>query len=295
MATLQEISDAMASVVDQGGQSVVSVGARRGTPTSGIVWTDGQVLTAAHGIHNEEGIQVGTGGGTHPATLLGHDSGSDLALLKVDGLKAPVAGRGDSSAVKVGSLVLALGRPGELQASLGTVASLSARVRGWRGGGLEQLIQTDATMHHGFSGGPLLDSSGKVIGINSWYYGRGNVRALPVEAADRVARSLQEHGRVKHAYLGMGTQPVFLAEALKAQLNQDSGLMVISVDADGPAAKAGVLQGDVVVAIATHQTARMRELFHALRQLEPGSTQALRLVRAGEVKEVQVQLGERSE
>ena len=295
MASLEEISDAMAAVVEAAGKSVVTVDARRGRSASGVVWGDGKVLTSVHVIESDEGIQVLDEGGSRPATLAGQDHVSDLALLAVEGLAGPAADRGSSGALKLGSLVLALGRPRELQVSLGTLGSLAASRRSWRGAGLEQLIQTDATMYGGFSGGPLLDSTGKLVGINSWYYGRGTTRSLPVEQADRVASSLAAHGRVRHAYLGVGTQPVYLSEASKGDLDQESGLMVISIDAEGPAAKAGVLQGDTIVGLGETRVSRMRELFHALRQLEVGSAQPLKVVRAGEVKDLQLTLGERPE
>ena len=295
MATLAEISDAMAGIVESAGKGVVSVDARGGRLASGVVWGEGEVLTSAHVIGSEEGIQVLDEGGSRPATLQGADGVSDLALLKVDGLQGTPLDRGDSSALKLGSLVLALGRPRGLQVSLGTVGSLSASRRSWRGAGVEQLIQSDATLYQGFSGGPLLDASGKLVGINSWYYGRGTTRSLPVEQAERVAKSLGEHGRVRHAYLGMGTQPVYLAEASKKELEQETGLMVISLDDEGPAAKAGVLQGDTVVRLGEAQVSRMRELFHELRQLEVGSAQTLKVVRAGEVKDLKITLGERPE
>ena len=212
----------------------------------------------------------------------------------MEGLKAPAATRGASTALSPGSLVLALGRPGELQVSLGTVSSLGAQ-GGYRGAGLDHLIQTDATLYQGFSGGPLLDAAGKVVGINSWYYGRGTTRALPIEDAGRVGDLLQQHGRIPQPYLGIGAHPLHLDESSHAGAGQDRGLMIVSVDAKGPAAAAGVKQGDILLAVGDNPTTRLRELMGAIRRVQVGASVSLRLLRAGSVTELKATLAERTE
>ena len=295
MATLQELSDGLAEATATAAASTVQVNARQGRPASGIVWAEGVVLTSSHVVESDDDITVTDDAGEHKATVAGRDGASDLAVLKVEGLQAKPAQRAATGDVRVGQIVLAVGRPGEIQASLGVVSSKAGRQRGWRGGGVDHLVVSDATLYEGFSGGPLADASGRVVGVNSWYYGRGTTRALGADAADRVAQSLLAHGKVPQPYLGIGTQPVYLAEELKALVGQDSGLMIVSVEADSPAARAGALQGDVLVALGDTATARMRDLYGALKSVDVGSTEALKVVRAGAVQDLSVTIGERAE
>ena len=291
--TLSEISDALAGAVEAAGKFTVSVDARRGRGASGIVWGDGLVVTSSHVVEGDEDITVSDGEKEYKAAIAGRDGATDLAVLKVEGLGAAAAPR--NTTARVGELALAVGRPSDLRASIGVVGSTASGRRGWRGSGLDGLILTDAELYQGFSGGPLVNGNGEVIAVNSWYYGQGTTKSLPVDAADRVVQSLVAHGRVKQPYLGIGTQPVYLPDEVKATVGQDSGVMVINVEADSPAAKAGVLQGDTLVGIDGTQVTGMRSLFTALQKVDVGSTHSLKLVRAGEVKEVSVEVGERAE
>jgi S1-C subfamily serine protease len=295
MATLQELSDGLAAVVETAGAGVVEVRARRGRSATGIVWDKEHVLTSSHSIENDDEITVAYGDKEAKGTVVGRDPASDIALLKVDGLSATPAQRGSAADLRPGQLVLAIGRPGELQATFGAVVSTRSRRRGWRGGGIDSLVRTDAHLYQGFSGGPLVDAAGKVVAVNSWYYGRGETKSLPVEAAANIAESLATHGRIKQPYLGIGTQPVYLADDVREAAGQASGLMVISVEAGSPAADAGVLQGDTLVGIGGQSVAGMGDLYRALGGLQVGSKQMLQVVRAGEVKSLEVTVGERAE
>lgn len=293
MPSLSELSRDIAAVVERCGPSVVQVDARRGRPATGIVWADQLVLTADHVLEQEDAIRITGGGLTVSASVAGRDPGTDLALLRAEGLTAPAASPGRSADLRLGQIVLALGRPGDLQVTFGIVSGLSGSFRSWRGGQVEELIQTTAELLPGFSGGPLVDAEGRVIGINSWNFGAGISRALPVDTAGRIADSLVKHGRIRRAYLGLGAQPVRLREALKNQLGQQTGLLIVTVEADGPAAKAGLLQGDTIVTIDGKSIRQLDELFAKLRQLDVGSTHAFGIVRAGELTEVSVAAGER--
>jgi len=179
-----------------------------------------------------------------------------------------------------------------LQVTFGIVSGFAGGFRSWRGAQVNRLIQTTAERLPGFSGGPLVDAEGRVVGINSWNFGRGVSRALPVEAAERVAESLRTHGRIRRAYLGVGAQPIRLSAALANQLGQESGLLVVTVEVGGPAQKAGLLQGDTVVTIDGDPVRHLDELFGALSGLEVGSSYRFGVVRAGELKELAVTLGE---
>jgi S1-C subfamily serine protease len=283
----------IAELVGRLGPSVVRVDARRGRPATGVVWADNLVLTADHVLEHEDTLQVTGSQATVKASIAGRDPGTDLALLRVEGLKGVPAPRGRSVDVRVGHLVIAIGQPGELQVTVGIVSSLSGSFRSWRGGQVEGLIQTTADLLPGFSGGPLVDADGRVIGINSWNLGRGVSRALPVETAERVAESLRAHGRIRRAYLGLGAQPIRLTEALAGQLGQENGLLVATVDPGGPAQKAGVMQGDTIVTIDGDPVRQLDELYAKLGAFEVGSAHRLGVLRAGERKEVSVTVGER--
>src|SRR2546425_8946411 len=244
MGTLSDLSGDIADLVGRLGPSVVRVDARRGRPATGIIWGDNLVLTAGHVLEQEDAIGVTGSTTTVKASIAGRDPGTDLALLRTEGLNGVPAPRGRSTDSRAGRIVIAIGQPGELEVTVGIVSGLSGSFRSWRGGQIERLIQTTAGLLPGFSGGPLVDADGGVIGINSWNFGRGVSRAVPLETADRVAESLRTHGRIRRAYLGLGAQPVRLSEALANQLGQESGLLVVTVEAGGPDQKAGLLQGD---------------------------------------------------
>jgi len=293
VGTLSDLSRDIADLAGRLGPSVVRVDARRGRPASGIIWADNLVLTADHVLEQEDSIQVTGSTTTVKASIAGRDPGTDLALLRTEGLKGVPAPRGRSTDVRPGQLVIAVGQPGEMQLTVGIVSGLSGSFRSWRGGEVERLIQTTAELLPGFSGGPLVDADGRVIGINSWNLGRGVSRALPVETAERVAESLKTHGRIRRAYLGLGAQPVRLSQALASQVGQESGLLVATVEPGGPAQQAGVLQGDTIVTVDGDPVRHLDDLFGKLGALDVGSAHRLGLVRAGERKDVAVTVGER--
>jgi S1-C subfamily serine protease len=292
MTILSDLSHEIAQIVAGLAPSLVRVDARGGRPATGIIWADNLVLTADHVIEADDNILVTGAPTTVKATVVGRDRGTDLALLRTLGLRGAPAPRGRSSDVRTGHVVLALGGTiGEQQLTMGIVSGSSSEFRSWRGGQVNALIQTTAELLPGFSGGPLVDAEGRVIGINSWNFGRGVSRALPVEIAERVAESLRTHGRIRRAYLGVGVQPIRLTETLG--LGQESGLLVVTVETGGPADMAGLLQGDTLVTVDGDPLfGRLDALFAVLRALDADSTHTFGVVRAGEVKEIAVTLGE---
>jgi S1-C subfamily serine protease len=294
VATLSDLSAEIAQVVAGLAPSLVRVDARAGRPATGIIWADNLVLTANHVIEADDNILVTGAPTTVKASVVGRDPGTDLALLRTGGLRGAPAPRGRSADVRTGHIVLALGGAiGEQQVATGIVTGSSGEFRSWRGGQALSLIQTTAKLLPGFSGGPLVDTEGRVIGINSWNFGRGVSRALPVEIAERVAESLRTHGRIRRAYLGIGVQPIRLTEDLAGQLGQESGLLIVTVEPDGPAHTAGLLQGDTLVTVDGDPLfGRLDGLFAVLRAFEVDSTHPFGVVRAGEIQEVAVTLGE---
>ncbi len=292
MTDAQQLSDSLAAAAEKAGRSTVMVDARGRFPASGLVWgAGGEIVTADHVVQRDENIQVTTAdGAAHAASVVGRDPASDLALLKVDasGLPAPEL----AESVKVAHLVLAVARPGDLQATVGSVVAMGGPVRG-RHRRFEAYIQSDVTMYPGFSGGPLADASGRVVGLNSSALARGASLAIPVGVLRQVAEALRRDGRVRRGFLGVSTQPVALAEGLAAALGQATGLMIISTEKAGPAERGGLLQGDVLVALAGQAIADIDDLQAALGPETVGQTVAARIVRGGEIRDVQVTVGVR--
>lgn len=289
---LNEYSEALAAAVERAGRSTVSVDARGRIPASGVVWSSaGEILTADHVVQRDEDLNVILPDGSRQAArLLGRDPHSDLALLKVEvgDLVVPEF----ASGARVGHVALALGRPDDLQASVSHVVSIGGPVRGgFRY--LEAYIQTDVTMFPGFSGGPLVDAVGRVIGVNSSALARGASLAVPVAAADKIVAALRQHGRVQRGYLGVSTQPVALAEGVAQLAGQASGLMVISVEADGPAAKAGLLQGDVLIGLGNQPIHDIDTLHAALGPDTVGQDLTARVVRGGQIQSISMRVGPR--
>ena len=292
MATLKDLSDDIAALVEKASKSVVRVDARRGRAGTGIIWDSGLVLTANHVVEQEQEIEVVSDDKSSKASLVGRDPGTDLALLKVDGLTAPAMPRGKVEDLKPGQIVLAIGRPGSLKATFGTISAVSSSWRGWRGSEIEHLIQTNAPLYPGFSGGPLVDVDGRAVGMNSWVFGRGDGRAIAMDVAERVVASLKSDGRIKRPYLGIGTQEVPLPEAVKAKAKQDTGLLIVAVEPESPAHKAGLMQGDTLVALNGTTTTSLEDLYAGLRKVKVGASQTVKVVRAGELKEIQITVGE---
>lgn len=294
MNELQKFSDGLAAAVEKAAQSTVTVDARGRIPATGIVWSaDGEILTADHVIQRDESINVTLPDGTtHAAKVLGRDPGSDLALLKIEGAKG-LAVPEWAEAVKVGNLIFAVGRPEDLQATLGSVVALGGPVRG-RFRYLEAYIQTDVTMYPGFSGGPLVDASGRVAGLNSSALARGASIAVPVAVARTLTDALRRDGHIQRGFLGVSTQPVRLAENIAAQLKQQSGLMIIGAEKDSPAEKAGLMQGDVLVSLGGQTVTDIEALQTALGPGTVGKTVTVKVVRGGELKDLPVTVGERA-
>src|SRR6185369_11454278 len=190
---------------------------------------------------------------TVPARLVGRDSGTDLAVLKLESAETKPAEIGDSASLKVGHMVLAVGRVSERgpSASLGIIGVLGGAWRTWRGGQIDQLIRLDMGIYDGFSGSPLVDAQGRIVGINTSALSRGGALTIPASTVNRVVEELLSQGRVSHAYIGVAMHSVQLPDALKNRLNISNsyGVIVLSVEPDAPADKAGLLIGDILTSM----------------------------------------------
>lgn len=293
--TLTSLSEALAAAVEAAGPAVVRVEARRRLPASGIVWSaDGLIVTAHHVVEQDDNIRVGLPDGqTVPASLVGRDPATDLALLRTKARDLAPAAWAAAETLRVGHLVLALGRPGQtVMATLGIVSALKKDWRTPAGGQFDHYLQTDALMYPGFSGGPLVDGTGKIVGMNSSALLRGISLAVPAATVRRVADALVAHGRVKRGYLGVSAQAVRLPANLAAQLGQETGLLLGSVEPGSPAERGGLFMGDTIVALAGHPVRHLDDLLALLSSDRVGQSVPVRIVRGGQVMDLSVVIGE---
>ena len=293
---LQSISNEMAEIVETVGAAVVRVNGRKRQAASGIVWSaDGVIVTANHVVRRDEKISVGLpNGDAIKAELIGRDRSTDLALLRVDASDLTPVTWVDSSDVAVGNLVLALGRPGHtVQATLGVASGLGSNWRTGAGGEIERYFQTDVTMYPGFSGGPLAVAGGSVAGLNSSALARGVSITLPSETVRRVVETLLSHGHMPRGYLGIGIQPVRLPDSVQEELKQEVGLMIMSIEAGGPAEKAVLLQGDILVKLGEKAIRHADELNRLLTSDRIGQEMDAQVVRSGKLETIQVTIGSR--
>lgn len=293
---LQSLSQAMAGLVESAGQSIVRVEARQRMPATGVIYgADGLIVTSHHVVERDDNLQIGLPDGSSvAATLVGRDPATDLAVLRVNGAGLAAAQWIDASDLHVGNLVLALGRPGRtVQATLGVVSALGGAWRTGAGGDIDRYVQTDVVMYPGFSGGPLLEASGKIAGVNSSALSRGVSVTIPAATVKRVVDTLLAHGQMPRGYLGVGVQPVRLADSLAQVVSQETGLMVMSVEPGGPAAAGGLLQGDVLVTLDGQPVRHLDELQTVLGLDRAGKVVAVKVVRGGALQDVTVTVGQK--
>lgn len=292
----QQFSDALADAVDRVAPSVVRVGAGRRHPSSGLVWAaNGLIVSAAHGLDREEAVEVySESGQAHAASLIGVDSASDIALLRAEGSDWQTFERAPGTSIRRGHLVLALGRPGRsVRSQLGVVSALGDEWRTFAGAKLERYIQSDLSIEPGFSGGALIDVSGRVIGMNSSGLLRGAALTLALSTLERVVEALLAHGVVRRGFLGVSSVPAQLPAALATSAGQRAGLVLTGLQAGGPAESAGLLLGDVLLSLDGQRLESIADLQVALDE-RAGQSVSLRLSRAGSPLELSVTPSARS-
>lgn len=298
MYILSDFSKSLAQAVERAGKSTVLVNGRKRLPASGIVYTSDLILTADHVVERDEDLSVALeDGGLIPALIAGRDPGNDLALLRLEKSVATPAERA-SQEVKVGEMVIALGRPnlGGIEASLGMISAIRGPVRTGRGGMLERYLLTDSTPFPGFSGGPLIDTQGRVVGLNTSGLAHGASITIPIALAWASAEQLAKHGHIKHGYMGIRSQHVSLSQEMKAELarEQETGLLLVSVEENSPASAAGLMIGDILVAIEGEPVADHDELMVRLSGESIGKQRSIQVLRGGKPQSLTVIVGERS-
>lgn len=292
---LVDLSNAMAEAAEKVGASTVMVNARRRMPATGIAYSADLILTANHVVEREEGITVTLSDGSEvSATVAGRDHGTDLALLR---LERPVAKPAETAKdAKVGQLVLALGRPSEagIEASLGVVSVVGGPVH-TRHGAIDKYIRTDTTPFPGFSGGPLADAEGRVVGLNTSGFGHGVAITIPADLAWKVAEQLAKHGTVRRGYLGVRSQGVEIPETAQKALKREqaTGLLLVGVESDSPAEAAGLMVGDIIVAIDGQPVHDHDELFASLSGDVVDKSTPVEVLRGGQPQSITVKIGAR--
>jgi S1-C subfamily serine protease len=283
---LAELSSQLSGAVENAAAYTVAIHARRRIPSSGVVWRDGLIVSASHTVRRDGTVVVTLPTGESAnATVVGRDPATDLVALRISdaGLKpAPRAGERDSG---VGSLVLAVGRPGRtVSASFGIISAVNTGWRGAQGARIDSILRLDAAVYDGFSGGPLVATSGAVIGINNSALARGSAATLPATVVDSVVDELIARGHIRRPFIGVAVHPVTLSAATVSRIGRptDAALVVLSVADGAPADAAGVLVGDVLTEIDGHALARPADLLDVLAGVPEGMPVELTLVRGGE-------------
>ena len=301
---LADFSAQITKAVETAAASIAAIDARPRVATSGIIWREGGVIVSTnHTIRRDENITISFADGrTATASVIGRDPGTDLAVLKIEDAEIAKtlhpAQTLETSHVKAGNIVLAVGRTGaEIAASFGIVNKVSGAWRTWRGDEIERLLGLDLSIFLGFSGGALIDTDGSVLGVNTSAFGRGMALTIPSETVNRVVDVLLSKGKISKPYLGIGTQTVPITENLRGKLNleQKGGLMMLTVEADGAAEKAGVLIGDVLLSIDGKLTHEPADVQAAMWGKEAGETVTAKILRGGEITEIEIVLGSRPE
>ncbi len=298
MSDLSTVSNQLADAVAAAGAWTVRVQARRGPPASGIALAADLVLTADHVVDpaREDSIRIGLPDGSEVGgSVVGRDPATDLAILRIaSGSLTPAKAAGAEP--RTGALALVVGRPGaEPNASLGLITGLAGPARTRRGGMLERFIQVDAVLYPGFSGGPLVDADGAVLGMITSGLGFGGPAvAIPWALASQLAETIGKHGKVPRGYLGVGSQPVTLSpQAKELTGGQERGLLVVQVAEGGPAAAAGFLQGDILVRLDGTAVTNADDLQGLLGPNRVGASVNASVVRGGELRDLSLTVGTR--
>lgn len=292
--SLRELSDGLSSLVRAIGPSVVRVEGRA-RPVSGTAFSkEGHVLAINHTLDADE-LEIGLDGGARArARVVGRDAATDLALLHAEGVTLAPVTWADLAAARVGDVVIGLYRPGRsTRAAFGIIAALGDSWRTRYGGSIDRYLEASLPLQPGFSGGVLVNASGQALGLSASGLVPGVPLGIPATTVKRVGEALLLRGHVKRGFLGIGSHPVALPEPLQASLGQRVGLLIVSVQPDSPASRAALMLGDVIVAVEGRAASEPTDLLPALDEDKVGREIVVRILRAGELREVRATVGER--
>jgi S1-C subfamily serine protease len=289
------LSRQIAETIEAVQESIVTVHGGGRSTSSGVVWRPGVVVTVRQGLRHRDALQVAQHGDPSLATLAGTDAGTDLAVLRVDAsVGKPVV---TEAAARAGEIVLAVGRSalGDISASSGIVARLGSPWRSWRGGQIESLIRPDLQLYVGQSGSALVNEGRRVLGINSSALARNAVITVPAGTIDRVVDAILERGHVPRPYLGAAMQAVPVPEGYRSHFSQgvDETLLVLHVEANAPAAAAGILVGDLLLSADGQPVHSVHSVQHQISSLKVGDPVAVVVLRGGVKMDLKVILADR--
>jgi S1-C subfamily serine protease len=295
---LIELSNALAQATDRAAASVVAVHTERRGSSSGVAWRSGVIITSEHALRRDEEIQVTLPNGrVVPATLAGRDPSTDIAVLKCAEAGSAVPQFGDMATLKPGSLTLVVGRTrasGPV-AALGVVSLVAPERRTWTGASLSPYIRLDIGLQPTAVGGAVIDAHGNTVGLATPRFARFGVIAVPASAINKVADTILQKGRIPRGYLGVGLQPVRFPDALRERLQwkEKTAVIVLEVHPDGPADKAGIVIGDILVSLAGQPVTRLEDVQSHLAGDAIGKTFPLKFVRGGTIQEGRIVVAER--
>jgi S1-C subfamily serine protease len=295
---LIDLSNALARETDRAAASIVAVHTEARGSSSGVVWRNGIIVTAEHALRRDEEIHVTLPDGhAVPATLAGRDASTDLAVLRCTQAASPLAEFSDASTIKPGSLALVVGRTrasGPV-AALGAISLVANERRTWIGASLSPYVRLDVGLQPTAIGGAVIDASGRAIGIATPRFARFGAIAVTVPTVNRVADALLKGGHIPRGYLGVGLHPIRLPEALRQTLQRDekTAAMVVEVEPDGPAHKAGIMIGDLLIAFGPQPIARVEDVHAQIASAAIGKPVVVKLVRGGDARETTIVPGER--
>jgi S1-C subfamily serine protease len=282
---LAELSSRLADAVKSAATYTVAIHARRRIPSSGVVWRDGIIVSASHTVRRDGAVRVTRPDGEPiDATVIGRDASTDLVVLRASDLKTPPASRAAPDSGDVGSLVLAVGRPGRnVSSSFGIVSAIMDGWRSAQGARIGPVLRLDLAVYDGFSGGPLVAAAGGVMGIDNSALARGTAAALPATVVDRVVDELLSRGHIRRPFVGVAVHPVALSSAIvnRHHLTSDSALLVVSVAEGAPADDSGILIGDVITQIDGKDVTRPVDLLDAFSGVADGASISVGLLRGG--------------
>jgi S1-C subfamily serine protease len=293
------LSNALAQATDRAAAHTVAVHTEARGSSSGVVWRNGIIVTAEHALRRDEDIQITLPDGRAvSAALAGRDSSTDLAVLKCAEASSFIAETAEVSAIKPGSLALVVGRTrasGPV-AALGAVSLVAPERRTWTGAAFSPYMRLDVGLQPTAVGGVVLDAHGRVIGIATPRFAHFGAIAVPAPTVNRVVDTLLQKGRIPRGYLGVGLQPVRLPDALRhtLQRTERGAAIVLDVEPEGPAHKAGIVIGDIFVAFADHAVTRLEDIHAQLTAESIGKSLPVKFVRGGALQEASIIVGERA-
>jgi len=296
---LIELSNALAQATDRAATNTVAVHAEARGSSSGVIWRSGIIVTSEHALRRDDEIHVTLADGrVVPAILAGRDPSTDLAVLKCAEAATPVTEFGDAGAIKPGSLTLVVGRTrasGPV-AALGVVSLAATERKTWTGASLAPYIRLDIAVSPTAAGAAAVDAHGRIFGIATPRFARFGAIAVPASTVNTVVDTLLQKGRIPRGYLGVGLQPVRLPEALRQSLHreQKTAAIILEVESESPAHKAGLVIGDIIVALSGQPVARLEDVHSQLQGAAIGKSLTLGFVRGGTFQETHVVVGERT-